>query len=83
MNGQPCVICGARVTNINPKATTCSTFCTEAKRKGLTYAEAHELAAREASGIPDETPRNKPAVTGWSSINTEDAGMQKPRIEHE
>jgi hypothetical protein len=32
---RPCEICGARVTNMNPKTTTCSSVCKRAKRNGL------------------------------------------------
>jgi hypothetical protein len=34
-----CVICGARVRNINPKVNTCDPICTKAKHNGLTRAQ--------------------------------------------
>jgi predicted nucleic acid-binding Zn ribbon protein len=33
MNNRVCIVCGARVTNMNPKANTCSSRCTR-KRDG-------------------------------------------------
>jgi hypothetical protein len=33
---EPCEICGARVTNMNQRTTTCSDLCTRAKRNGIT-----------------------------------------------
>lgn len=30
-----CIVCGARVTNQNPKANTCDNVCTRAKYHGL------------------------------------------------
>lgn len=57
-----CVICGAKVININQKAATCSPFCTDAKKKGMTYAEAHEMTAREESEIKPVTSRPEPVA---------------------
>lgn len=75
-----CCICGARVTNENPKTTTCSPFCTDAKRKGLSYSEAHEQAARET--IQDEGARdNYYSFRGWA--HHIDYGHGKKRLEHE
>ena len=34
-----CVICGARVINLNPKCNTCSPECTRAKHNGHTRDE--------------------------------------------
>lgn len=34
-----CVVCGARVTNINPKTMTCDSICTDAKKNNRTRAE--------------------------------------------
>ena len=34
-----CVICGARVRNINHKVNTCDSICTNAKHNGLTREE--------------------------------------------
>lgn len=34
-----CVICSARVRNINPKTVTCSPFCTEQKNSGKSRDE--------------------------------------------
>jgi hypothetical protein len=76
MNGQPCVICGARVRNPNQKVTTCSPFCTDAKKKGLTYAQAHELEARDESEIKPIVisathlrPWQSPLDTGTRKLN--------------
>jgi hypothetical protein len=30
-----CVVCGARIRNINPKTTTCDPICTKARNNGL------------------------------------------------
>jgi hypothetical protein len=30
-----CIICGARVTNLNPKTNTCDPMCTRAKKNGV------------------------------------------------
>ncbi len=38
-----CVICGARVVNMNPKTVTCSPPCTIAKEYGLTRQQAINL----------------------------------------
>jgi len=83
MNGEPCIICGAKVINSNPKTNTCSPFCTDAKKKGLTYAQAHEIAAREESEIPDGDD-GKFAVrrASFGTLETEDAGRQRPRHDH-
>ena len=38
-----CSICGARVTSINAKCTTCSTPCTLAKRYSITRERAQRM----------------------------------------
>lgn len=83
MNGQPCVICGAKVINANPKTVTCSSFCTGAKKRGLTYSEAHELAAKEDSEIPN-SDEGKFAVrrASFGTLETDDAGRRRPRHDH-
>jgi len=35
MKIRKCEICGAKVTNINPKCTTCDPVCTRAKHNGI------------------------------------------------
>jgi hypothetical protein len=49
-NQRACIVCGARVRNINPKCNTCSPFCTEIKRTGKTRDEL----VREDSQIPKD-----------------------------
>ena len=39
---RPCVICGARVVNTNPKTNTCDSICTRAKHAGRTRQEQIE-----------------------------------------
>lgn len=41
-----CVVCGARVTNRNPKTTTCDPTCTNAKHAGWTREKqiSHEMS---------------------------------------
>ena len=46
-----CVICGAKVRNMNPKTKTCSELCTEQLRTGKSL----EQLTREASEIPKVT----------------------------
>jgi len=36
---RPCEVCGAQVTNTNPKCTTCGPICTKAKKNGRTLKE--------------------------------------------
>lgn len=36
---RPCVICGARVRNHNPKCATCDPICTAARHAGRTRTE--------------------------------------------
>jgi hypothetical protein len=43
-----CEICGARVTNINPKVTTCGPICTEAKNSGRTHKHQMRREAEKA-----------------------------------
>ncbi len=35
MKHRGCEICGAKVTNLNPKTTTCDPICTRAKKHGV------------------------------------------------
>lgn len=54
MNTRRCIICGARVTNMNPKANTCSTLCTKAKHAGLTHQQMIEkIAYKEREPFPE------------------------------
>lgn len=51
MNPKPprlCVICGARVTNINPKTVTCSRACQIAKD--------HNISRQRALRLLDDQP---------------------------
>lgn len=43
MTPRICIICGARVTNQNPKANTCDTICTFARDHSLTRERAQRL----------------------------------------
>ena len=45
----PCIVCGARVKNINPKTNTCDPTCTRAKHANRTRQEQieHEMAIDE------------------------------------
>jgi hypothetical protein len=36
MTNRVCVICGAKVRNMNPRCNTCDPICTRAKKNGLT-----------------------------------------------
>jgi hypothetical protein len=49
MLNRTCEICGGRVTNINPKVTTCGPICTEAKRKGRTHKHQMRVEADKPS----------------------------------
>ncbi len=40
-----CIICGAKVRNLNPKVNTCGPICTEAKHKGRTHKHQMRLEA--------------------------------------
>lgn len=51
---RPCVICGARVRNQNPKTTTCDEICTAAKKSGRTRTE--QIQWEIANPNVDENP---------------------------
>lgn len=51
-----CEICGARVTNWNPKVTTCGPFCTEAKHKSRTHKHQMRLEANKPSPFHTHKP---------------------------
>ena len=46
-----CVVCGARVTNTNPKVSTCDAVCGRARRAGRTRAQQH------AADMAEDGPR--------------------------
>jgi primosomal protein N' len=49
MKKRLCVVCGAKVNNINPKCVTCSATCTRAKHNGLSRVE------QEVKDVLEET----------------------------
>lgn len=57
-----CEICGALVTNINPKVTTCGPICTRAKHAGRTLK--HQMR-REAERVSDYKPTVNEEAYGY------------------
>jgi len=44
-----CIVCGARVTNSNPKANTCDPICTFARDTGISRVRAQKLLNRSSA----------------------------------
>lgn len=43
MSKRACVVCGARVTNLNPKCVTCDPTCTRARKNGKTREQQFQV----------------------------------------
>lgn len=64
-----CTECGARVTNINLKVTTCSNACTLAKRQGLTRQMVEKRQANNEPWQDDYIRRY--SIQRQGPLNTE------------
>lgn len=75
-----CKVCGARVTNFNPKSNTCDSICTRAKHSGLTRGQQMRQDMRRSAIAFRETQMLGELLHGVAAERFDDEHYNRPYL---